>query len=233
MANRWDKPDIPHKGWRCVNIIDLRPDGEQINADEYKTCEMCDHYPIRFVHVMERDNHAGQLKVGSVCDVKMSSDYVNPKDHKTLLKKKVNLKRKWLFYKKWRTLKNGNSCLRKKDMTLTVIQNWNNSYRWKYRISYTGGTRPELSKDSYSSENAAKLALFERYWEKIIRQGIFVSEPTRPAFDHPCLDYELPDGGTIRELLKQQSTQRPHHFVPPPGNNGPEGVIIHKKRKSI
>ena len=26
-GNRWDQPGVPHKGWHCVDVIDLRADG--------------------------------------------------------------------------------------------------------------------------------------------------------------------------------------------------------------
>lgn len=26
--NRWDQQGIPHKGWNCVDVIDIRADGE-------------------------------------------------------------------------------------------------------------------------------------------------------------------------------------------------------------
>lgn len=31
-GNRWDQPGVPHKGWHCVDVVDLRADGE--SADE-------------------------------------------------------------------------------------------------------------------------------------------------------------------------------------------------------
>lgn len=31
-GNRWDQPLVPHKGWHCVDVVDLRADGE--SADE-------------------------------------------------------------------------------------------------------------------------------------------------------------------------------------------------------
>lgn len=31
-GNRSDQPGVPHKGWHCVDVVDLRADGE--SADE-------------------------------------------------------------------------------------------------------------------------------------------------------------------------------------------------------
>ena len=91
---------------------------------------------------------------------------------------------------------------------MTVFRNKYKPGNWKYGISYTRGTRPKLSKDSYPTEKAAKLALFEPYWEKTTHHGNLVSSPTRPTL------------------------QRPHRPAPSTGSNRPEGVIIHKKTKA-
>ena len=26
--NRWNQPGVPHKGWQCVDVVDLRAEGE-------------------------------------------------------------------------------------------------------------------------------------------------------------------------------------------------------------
>ena len=32
---------VPHKGWRCVDVVDLRADGESADETDYATCQMC------------------------------------------------------------------------------------------------------------------------------------------------------------------------------------------------
>ena len=49
---RWDRPEIPHKGWNYVGIEDLGEDalpGEEI---PYEQCEMCGNEKIRYVHIL-------------------------------------------------------------------------------------------------------------------------------------------------------------------------------------
>jgi hypothetical protein len=36
--NRWDQQGIPHKGWNCVDVIDIRADGDAVNKSGYATC---------------------------------------------------------------------------------------------------------------------------------------------------------------------------------------------------
>src|SRR6218665_2618447 len=38
-AGRWDQLGVPHKGWRCVDVVDLRADGETADETEYATCQ--------------------------------------------------------------------------------------------------------------------------------------------------------------------------------------------------
>ncbi|MFH2002952.1 MAG: hypothetical protein ABIK28_25015, partial [Planctomycetota bacterium] len=95
MSRRWSQKEIPHKGWRCVDVIDLRPNDEPVELVDYAICEMCGHERIRFVHVMEHDDVDGQLLVGCVCAEKMLEDYVGPQHRESRLKNKATRKRNW------------------------------------------------------------------------------------------------------------------------------------------
>lgn len=53
MYNHWNLPDIPHKGWRLLDVIDIREDGQSVEDTEYETCMMCGNGRIRFVHIVE------------------------------------------------------------------------------------------------------------------------------------------------------------------------------------
>ena len=50
-GNRWDQPGVPHKGWHCVDVVDLRADGESADETDYATCQMCGNEKIRYVHM--------------------------------------------------------------------------------------------------------------------------------------------------------------------------------------
>lgn len=51
-GSRWDQPGVPHKGWHCVDVVDLRADGGPADEIDYATCQMCGNEKIRYVHVM-------------------------------------------------------------------------------------------------------------------------------------------------------------------------------------
>ncbi len=52
-GSRWDQPGVPHKGWRCVDVVDLRANGEPADDTDYATCQMCGNEKIRYVHIMD------------------------------------------------------------------------------------------------------------------------------------------------------------------------------------
>ena len=87
-GNRWDQPGVPHKGWRCVDVVDLRADGESADETDYATCQMCCNEKIRYVHIMEHPDLDENFEVGCVCAEKMSDDYegrMDLRDVKTVL----------------------------------------------------------------------------------------------------------------------------------------------------
>lgn len=78
---RWDKVEIPHKGWAFENIEDYE--------DEYIQCEMCGKEGIRFVHILSHPEY-GEMRVGCECASKMLNDYVNPQQRERLFRNKIN-----------------------------------------------------------------------------------------------------------------------------------------------
>ena len=97
----WNKSGIPHKGWQCIDVIDLGEDKEKMEEIDYEQCEMCNNEKIRYVHIMKHPEYKILLHVGCVCAEKMSEDYENPRKQENALKNK--LKRKYNFNKvEWR-----------------------------------------------------------------------------------------------------------------------------------
>lgn len=89
MANQmWNNPGIPHKDWTCIDVIDLKEDGNS----EYEKCEMCGNENVRFIHVMKHADVPYSLRVGCVCAEKMSDDYVNPRKYESALRNKAKRK---------------------------------------------------------------------------------------------------------------------------------------------
>lgn len=141
----WDKEGIPHKGWVCVEMVDLGEGLEDLDAEErkgyYETCEMCSQEGVRFVHVMEHPEYDGQLRVGYKCAEKMENDYINPKSRETNLKNKHS-RRKNFLKRDWTHRSNGNFTMKYKGLNITIMPSryksgeygviFNNKYNWIY-----------------------------------------------------------------------------------------------------
>ena len=99
---KWNKPEVPHKGWQCIDVIDLGEDTESNEEIEYEKCEMCNNEKIRYIHIMKHPAYSRTLRVGCVCAEKMSEDYKNPRKREAELKNKALRKynfncKKWIF----------------------------------------------------------------------------------------------------------------------------------------
>ena len=79
---KWDKPDIPHKGWMFIDIEDV--------GEFYEQCEMCGQEKIRFVHILKHHEYPFEIRVGCDCASKMLNDYINPQKREREFKNKLN-----------------------------------------------------------------------------------------------------------------------------------------------
>ncbi len=166
MSGLWDKPGIPHKGWVCCDVIDLRAsdddnDSDQDSDDLYESCEMCDHERVRYIHIMEHIDYHCELRVGCVCAGKMSGDYAGAKQRETDLKNRATRRAKWL-HRKWHISAKGNPYLKLNDHILGVYPDHYKQNRWRFHIDQY------FSTNDYGSEKEAKLALFDSYNNMII-----------------------------------------------------------------
>ena len=75
---RWDIKGIPHKGWNCVEVVDME--------DDDNVCEMCGNERIRYAHMMVHPDYPRTLMVGCVCAEKMLEDYINPRKKQSEVK---------------------------------------------------------------------------------------------------------------------------------------------------
>jgi len=155
LTNLWDQPDVPHKGWHCIDVQDLREDGSSAEETEYATCQMCGNERVRFVHVMEHPEWDGTMYTGCVCAEKLSDDYVGPRKRETTLRNRAARRARWLT-RNWRRSRKGNSFLNLEGYNLVVYPT--KTGRWGYRIGERWGSR------TYPTEAEAKLALFDDFW---------------------------------------------------------------------
>jgi hypothetical protein len=89
----WKQKGVPHKGWSCVGVTDIReddPDGDLV------TCEMCDVQEIRYVHHMTHPDFDRQLDVGCVCAEKMEEDRKSARRREAPLRSRAARRARWL-----------------------------------------------------------------------------------------------------------------------------------------
>lgn len=87
---QWNREGLPHKGWKCLDVIDLAEYAEPDDPIPYERCEMCGNEKIRYAHIMKHPDVADEIHVGCVCAEKMTDDYVNPRRCETALKNRVS-----------------------------------------------------------------------------------------------------------------------------------------------
>lgn len=95
-GNRWDQPGVPHKRWHCVDVVDLRADGESGDETDYATCPMWGNEKIRYLHIMEHPDLDESFGVGCVCAEKMSGDYEGPRRREAKLRNRAARRPRWL-----------------------------------------------------------------------------------------------------------------------------------------
>jgi hypothetical protein len=154
MSSRWDTPNIPHKGWTCVDVFDVRAEGESVEETTYESCEMCGNERIRFVHLMRHQEHPTELRVGCVCAEKMSNDYVTPYKREQVLRSRADRRTKWLA-RKWRRSAKGNLWIKAGDFHVIVAAEIGQPGKFRGFINNKRG------KFLYESEDTARLALFD------------------------------------------------------------------------
>jgi len=154
---KWSQPDVPHKGWVCVDIEDL--------GDLSAVCEMCEKQLIRYVHYMEHPNYDKILSVGCVCAGHMENNYESAKRRDDFMKSRNNKRKKWLN-RNWKTSAKGNEYI--KSDGYIIVMKYKNTY-WSALIQSEDKKFEIWSKRKYQSINEAKLAAFD-YLTKILSE---------------------------------------------------------------
>jgi hypothetical protein len=151
----WRTPGIPHKGWICIGMIDLKEDDPEA---ELETCEMCGKEGIRYVHIMEHPQYPQTVRAGRVCAENMENDYTTPGQRERDLLNRYN--RKITFLKReWQRRQNGNYVLRFKGEYLTIMPNkFNKNY---FGVVYGGQSIWNFKGRKISDLMTAKMAAFD------------------------------------------------------------------------
>lgn len=147
---KWSDPNIPHKGWSCIEFDDRGAPDE--------ACEMCEHQSIRYVHSMRHPEYPHILRVGCECAGKMEEDYAaaawREKQGKNYARRKAN----WLT-RTWRISAQGNEYIRVESFHIVVYPG--SSGLWKARITDTQTENSLVSKRRYYTAEQVKIAAFD------------------------------------------------------------------------
>ena len=140
--SRWSKEGIPHKGWICVDVIDLGEGVFEGDTIPYESCEMCDQEKIRYVHILKHPDYNGEIHVGCDCASKMTDDYISPPKVENDLRNRANRRRNFMK-QEWRLkAQTGNYTLKYKGEYITIMKSkygtglgviFKDESRWEYR----------------------------------------------------------------------------------------------------
>ncbi|MHB9140402.1 MAG: hypothetical protein ACYC25_00815 [Paludibacter sp.] len=153
MPNYWKTQGIPHKGWRLINVIDIREDGQSEWDTNYESCMMCGNEKIRYVHIVSHDEVAEEFSVGCNCAARMTDDYVNPERREAELRNRANRRINW-SKKQWKYSKSDNLFLNYENHFLLVFKD---KYSAKFKIRID----ERVSKKTYDDIDLAKIAVFK------------------------------------------------------------------------
>lgn len=152
MSNRWNIPNIPHKGWTLQDVIDVREDGQSVEETNYETCMMCNNERIRYVHIVTHPEVAEDFLVGCICAEKMTNDYVTPKRLEKKLRQRTARRANWIK-KPWKRTENGNHTFIFEGHRLLIFKDKKTS-KYKCKIGEVWG------KKSFDTVEQAKNAVY-------------------------------------------------------------------------
>lgn len=156
--NRWDKPDIPHKGWRYEGMEDLGEDAEDFEIP-YEQCEMCGKERIRYVHILSHPDY-GEIRVGCDCASRMLDDYVNPQQREKDLKNRMNRRRSFLRQSWQYKVSTGNYSLRYKGEYITIMKS---KYGPGWGVIFQNKSCWEYNGRKINDVQTAKLVAFDLF----------------------------------------------------------------------
>jgi hypothetical protein len=147
---KWSQPGVPHKGWRNVDFYESADDGEDLT----QVCEMCGTTRIRYVHVMEHDDHPEHLKCGCICAGRMEEDYGAAKARET----RAGRRAKFAKSPRWKVAAQGNWRMSVDGQTIVQTRRWDGSYSFGF-LEFSN--QWSWSRTNYPSARDARMAAFD------------------------------------------------------------------------
>jgi hypothetical protein len=166
MTGKWREPGVPHVGWRCEGVTDIREDDSDA---ELAVCEMCEATEIRYVHYMVHDNYPNTLAVGQICAGKMEQDYAAAKgrerEARNASARKTRARTK--VARSWRKNRHGNYWQKIGGVFLLVFRD-KRSGKWQGKVEQDGAvTWGQKFFDEWADVAGA---LEKYYFDKLYRQ---------------------------------------------------------------
>lgn len=113
MAGLWSTPEVPHKGWSCIDIEDL--------GEPSESCEMCGEQTIRYVHVMTHPRYHGVDRAGCVCAGHMEENPAAAEERERNARNEAARRARWLT-RDWRISARGNQFLNVRGDNVAIYQ---------------------------------------------------------------------------------------------------------------
>jgi hypothetical protein len=158
MSGKWENPNVPKKGWACIDIYDdVGDNGDGEDEDLTFLCQMCEAKLIRYVHVMTHPAYEGELEVGCICAGHMELEPGAAVERERAFKNRALRRRNWTR-RQWRTSRKGNPFIRVNGFVISVFPQ-RGGWGGVITDNFTGQTL--FAKRIYVHENAAKLAAFD------------------------------------------------------------------------
>jgi hypothetical protein len=157
----WKVAGVPHKGWECVNVIDLKPN--EWSSYTPGNCKMCGNESLRYVHIMEHPHYPDSVDAGCVCAEKMCEGY-DGKHRERRLANRASRKSRWLS-RDWRESEKGNEYLNIEGCNVGIYPDRYRPGKWRWWLKYDETFAP--CKHSFDTREAAKLALFNALADKL------------------------------------------------------------------
>lgn len=170
MSGFWSQEGVPHKGWSCIGVSDTRENDGPGDEPSYSQCEMCNKYPIRYVHHMQHADYSGVVSAGCECAAKMEMNYQGAARREERMRKRAARRSGWLG-RKWKKSKKGDPYI-KSDNFVVGLYRKSDRFGWWIkmtpRIGYGVETRKDIhyepetrfSTDLFYDESRAKIAAF-------------------------------------------------------------------------
>lgn len=155
-TGKWKQPGVPHKGWICIDSIDL--------LWPIEICQMCEVMHIRYVHYMQHEQYPSILPCGRICAGHMSEDLLGVTAREKTLKLIASRRDKWLSRIGWRDSFNHPGChyINTDNFHISVWPNTSSSIGgFSAKVLYEPTRYTRYSSKYYAEMDEAKLAAFD------------------------------------------------------------------------